>query len=351
MNNIKNKNEKKILIILALIMNIDILYLLYPFYGDMIFDISKFGLFEILEKHHVRLSITILSLLSTTSFALIIHDVYNAFFAKGNTIYKAKAKTILIAIVLTVISVAVHYYFFEDLEINVSNKITVFRLFIWYGARATYMSLIVIYISDLNIKKNEERAKKSIINKLELENSFTKYSMLKEQINPHFIFNTINTLNALIQSEDKNAINYITNISNILNYSFSEQDLATLPEELEIAKSYAHLIQMRYRNNVVFNFYTNNCKTYYRLPIFALQTLLENAIKHNKITINNHLHITINCHENYIEVINNVSPKIETYESTGIGLFNLSQRYKLLANKEITIKSNNNYFMVQLPYI
>lgn len=346
-----NKNEYYILISLAIIMNIDILYLLYPFYSDIVYKWTELGIFTIIDKHIVRISNTTLSLLSTTTYAIIIYYFYNRFSKIGLSRKATLAFTISLGMILTSLTVLLHYKYFNDLEPNPSSHITLFRLFVWYGARATYMSLISIYISDLNIKKQVESKKQKLLNKFELENSITKYSMLKEQINPHFIFNTINTLNALIQFDDKNTIKYINNISKILNYSTTEKDIALTNDEISIGKSYAHLIKMRYKKNIKFNFTTNeSCGSKY-IPKFAIQTLLENAIKHNSITENANLEIEVTCKNDYIEVKNNINVKKQNNESTGIGLQNLNLRYLFLANKNINILADDKYFCVQIPYI
>ncbi len=332
-------------------MNIDILYMLYPFYSDIVYKLTELGITNIIDKHSIRISNTILSILSTTTYAIVIYYLYNKFNKIGFTRNATLIFTISLGIILTSITVLFHYKYFNDLEPNPSTHITLFRLFVWYGARATYMSLISIYISDLNIKKQVESNKQKLLSRFELENSITKYSMLKEQINPHFIFNTINTLNALIQFENKNTLKYINNISQILNYSTTERDIASTNEEINIGKSYAHLIKMRYKKNIKFNFISSEKSLSKEIPKFAIQTLLENAIKHNSITENLNLEIEITCTDDYIEVKNNINPKKQNYESTGIGLQNLNLRYLYLANKTINIIANDNYFIVQIPYI
>jgi len=189
--------------------------------------------------------------------------------------------------------------------------------------------------------------------KLSLENIRNRYEALKNQIDPHFLFNSLNTLDGLISLENEKAHSYLQNLSSTFRYIIQTKDIIKLSEELKFVDSYTYLMKIRYGKNLQIQYNINDKYfLYYIMPI-SLQLLIENAIKHNIINDNNKLVITIKTTENdTIKIENNIKPKIETSASTskGIGLKNLIERYQLLFNKEVKI-TKNTVFSVEIPLI
>ena len=187
--------------------------------------------------------------------------------------------------------------------------------------------------------------------KLISENIRIRYEVLKNQLDPHFLFNSLNTLDGLIGIEDDKAHEYVQNLSQVFRHAIGNKDILSLEEEINFTQSYAKLMKIRYGNNfqVQYNIderYIN----WYIMPI-SIQLLVENAIKHNVISNKYPLIITIETTtNNTIKVSNAIQPKIGVEAGEGIGLANLTERYKLLFQKEISI-DKTDVFSVEIPLI
>lgn len=179
-----------------------------------------------------------------------------------------------------------------------------------------------------------------------------RYEALKAQINPHFLFNTLNTLNSIIALDQKKAQEYLQKLSSIFRYTIQGKDSSSLAEEVVFTRDYCSLMQIRYGEHIKFVFEISDKYNEYRLPPFSIQTLVENAIKHNVISRRYPLVITISTGEDdTVTVFNLVNRKPEAEWGEGVGLANLSERYRLKYGKEIDIRSSGTAFSVKLPLI
>lgn len=179
-----------------------------------------------------------------------------------------------------------------------------------------------------------------------------RYEALKAQINPHFLFNTLNTLNSMIGFDQKKAQEYLQKLSSIFRYTIQGKDDTTLSEELVFTRDYCDLMQIRYGEHIKFIFEISGEYNEYRLPPFSIQTLVENAIKHNVISKRHPLAITVSTGEDdTVTVFNLVTRKEEVEAGEGIGLANLAERYRLKYGKEIVIRDSGEIFSVTLPLI
>ena len=197
-----------------------------------------------------------------------------------------------------------------------------------------------------------ERQKALIENeKLVVENIRIRYEVLKNQVDPHFLFNSLNTLDGLIGVDDDKAHEFVQNISSVFRYAIGNKEIMYLDEELDFTEAYASLMKIRYGDNFQIQYnIEEKYKRYYIMPI-SLQLLVENAIKHNVISNKHSLIITIETTLNdTIRVLNNIQPKQKAEPGTGIGLANLTERYKLLFQKEVTI-TQTDVFCVEIPLI
>ena len=187
--------------------------------------------------------------------------------------------------------------------------------------------------------------------KLSVESIQNRYDALKNQVDPHFLFNSLNTLNGLIGYDDEKAQEYVTQLSSVFRYTTQSKKITQLSEELDFVNSYIHLMKIRYDEALRIDFHLDEKYFgYYILP-FGLQSLLENAVKHNVITMKYPLSITIETTDrDTIKVKNNIRLKMEEGTS-GIGLSNLDERYKLIFNKEIVIHKDDSFFTVEIPLI
>jgi len=269
---------------------------------------------------------------------------------------RLKLYSIFLAIVLTVISV----YILNDLLFSVLNKIDDGGPPRGRGHRDEFdyanffvSGLVVgcVLIIRLIFQKQTITLENETLRREALQSQFES---LKNQLSPHFLFNSLTALKILIKEEPETAQNYVNSLSRALRYTLksNEKQLVTLKEEMEFMESYLFLIRMRFGDNLSIGTTINENLLLHNLPPLTIQTLVENAIKHNEISKRNPLRINILTTENEsLVIVNDIHEKITGEEGTGIGLTNLSKQYQLLINKEIIIRNENNRFSVEVPLI
>ena len=207
-----------------------------------------------------------------------------------------------------------------------------------------YTSLIVL------LNKNQEKVLEN--KNLEIESLQNRYNMLKNQVDPHFLFNSLNTLNGLIGYDAKLAKEYVNQLSKMFRYTMQENRVVMLNEELKFIESYIYMMKMRYGDSLSINIKIDSMYlTHYILP-FGLQILIENAVKHNVISQKQPLVVSIATTDSEtILVENNLQPKRDKSKSNGLGLANLNERYWLMFDKSISIKHEDEKFFVEIPLI
>lgn len=196
---------------------------------------------------------------------------------------------------------------------------------------------------------NRLRAEKMETAKVEAE-----LEALKTQIDPHFIFNSLNTLSYLITREPQSARLFNDTLAKVYRYILSnkDKDLLMLKEELEFISNYFYLLKIRFGDAVNMIIEINDVSAEdYLIPPISLQTLVENAIKHNEFNEMHPLDIKVTVAANYVVVRNPVKPKEQSSPSNKIGLNNLDNRYKLITRKNIVIENNYRFFTVKLPIL
>ena len=210
----------------------------------------------------------------------------------------------------------------------------------------------IVYLSTLSVVMVIHGQQVLLENqRLLAENIRNRYETLKNQLNPHFLFNSLNTLDGLISLDEGKAHNYVQNLSSIFRYTIQNKEVTTLEDELNFVESYVYLMKIRYGDNLNIQYAVDEkYYRYYIMPV-SLQLLIENAIKHNVINNKHPLTIFIETTENgTIKVSNTIQPKINAETGEGIGLANLTERYNLLFDKEILI-TQNGVFGVEVPLI
>ncbi|MDR2883276.1 MAG: histidine kinase [Alistipes sp.] len=189
--------------------------------------------------------------------------------------------------------------------------------------------------------------------RLKSENLRSRYNTLVGQINPHFLFNSLNSLSALVR-EDKNddAVRYIDRLSDTFRYTIRNEANATttLGEELEFVSAYKYLLEVRYAGKLFIDIDVDAGKLGWSLPTFSVQPLIENAVKHNVITRARPLRVSIRTEGNRLVVSNPINPKLEPENGTGIGLANLDHRWRLLTGHGIDVRNDGATFSVSLPF-
>lgn len=189
--------------------------------------------------------------------------------------------------------------------------------------------------------------------KLKSEKLAAQYQGLKNQLNPHFLFNSLNALSNLVYEDADKSAAFIQKLSKIYRYVLEVQneELVTLKREVEFAKNYLDLQKIRFEESLQFSIEIREENNKW-LPPLSLQLLLENAIKHNVASKANPLVINIIQKGEEMWISNNFQPKNSIEESsTGIGLKNIEQRYHVLSNQKPEIKSDENEFLVILPLL
>ena len=188
--------------------------------------------------------------------------------------------------------------------------------------------------------------------RLKTENLSTRYNMLMGQINPHFFFNSLNSLSMLVREQDNDrALEYIDQLSYTFRYIIQngQSSVTTLREEVAFAEAYAYLFKIRYEDKLFFEFDIEEGYMDWTLPALSLQPLIGNAVKHNTITSKNPLRVVIRVVDGVLEVENAKHTKLDVEPSTGIGLQNLRSRWQIVANRDIEIIETQERFMVRLP--
>jgi len=189
--------------------------------------------------------------------------------------------------------------------------------------------------------------------KLRAENLQSQYDVLLKQVNPHFFFNTMNSLASLVREGRKeSALKYIGELSDTFRYVMqsSDRELVTLEEELKSLSAYCYLLQIRYEGKLFFNIDVNEPLKQMYMPVLTLQPLIENVVKHNAITQRMPLNVIIKGNwDDSLIVSNQKRPRKDKADNSGIGLKNLATRYKLLTGNEIIIEESEKEFSVILP--
>ncbi|MCR9182986.1 MAG: 2TM domain-containing protein [Flavobacteriaceae bacterium] len=180
-----------------------------------------------------------------------------------------------------------------------------------------------------------------------------QFESLKNQIDPHFLFNSLNVLTSLIEENPEKAQQFTTSLSKIYRYVLDQKDkeLVSLEEELAFAKTYVKLLQMRFENSIQFDIPATASNPEARVVPLSLQLLLENTIKHNIVSESKPLHIRIYEKDNYLVVENNLQRKEVLKTRKGVGLQNIINRYGILTHRRVEILENNQLFQVRLPIL
>lgn len=196
--------------------------------------------------------------------------------------------------------------------------------------------------------------KKSLIEIEKYKNETTQSQLqnLKNQINPHFLFNNLSVLSSLVYSDQDKAVDFINQLSKVYRYILEnrETELATLESELTFIQSYIFLLQLRFDKNIAFDIKVEDSKNHLLIPPMSLQILVENAIKHNEISSEQPLKITLKTEDDFMIVENNYQLRSNHEPSSKTGLQNIKDRYSFFTEREIEIIQNEK-FIVKLPIL
>jgi len=219
-----------------------------------------------------------------------------------------------------------------------------------FGLWITLSIVIAFHIIYLYNKYQQKKIKEQ---KVIAGTASAKFDALKNQLDPHFLFNSLNVLSSLIEENPDNAQKFTTSLSKVYRYVLEQKnkDLVTVDEELEFAKTYMSLLKMRFEDSIIFEIPKKASNPDSKVVPLSLQLLLENAVKHNMVTTNKPLHIKIYEEHGSLVVMNNLQPKQIVKKSSGVGLNNIKQRYDLLTDKKVIINQQVKSFAVAIPML
>jgi len=205
------------------------------------------------------------------------------------------------------------------------------------------------FMTNWKIAMTQESTKQEIVAKTET----AKFESLKSQLDPHFLFNSLNVLTSLIGENPYKAEKFTTQLSKVYRYVLEQRnkDLIPVLEEIKFANTYMELLGMRFEDAVKFEIPSSITNKNLKIVPLSLQLLLENAVKHNVVSSSKPLTIRIYEQDNYLIIENNINPKQAIGQGTKVGLRNIADRYGLITDKNVIIENNNKIFKVSLPLL
>ena len=270
-------------------------------------------------------------------------------------------KRTVLGIVVTLIANVIVCYLCGYLNfVVIQNTATIEEFFSEKYAFTNWFTINIALLASafLHAKSFMEEWKKSsrkevVEQKLIAKSANAQFESLKNQLDPHFLFNSLNVLDALIEENPPQAQRFTNSMSKIYRYVLDQKDkeLVTVEEELMFAKTYSELLITRFEDSVSFDFNVDESVMQQFVVPLSLQLLLENAIKHNFATSKKPLHINIFSENGFLCIQNNLQAREILKERDGIGLSNIVQRYSLLTKNNVYIEKSEEIFKVKIPIL
>ena len=259
---------------------------------------------------------------------------------------------ILGSLLITTVLSIIFYLLIWALDPLVSGPPFPFPIIRDYLVRGYFLMAVVILNCYLLRSLYRQRAIAIENEELRTENIRSHYEALKSQLDPHFLFNSMNTLQSLIDIDPSKASDYVQQLSTVLRYTLQSKEVVTLAEEMKCVHDYCSMMQVRYGDNLRFDIRMDKNYDNAKVLPFAVQGLVENAIKHNVISAKQPFVIQIFTTDNdELEIRNVIQPKHKMEADTGIGLANLAERYRLQWDKDVVIRDDGKTFCVTIPLI
>lgn len=216
---------------------------------------------------------------------------------------------------------------------------------------AILMNTFTITIIEFFVQNQQSSEREIEFERLQTDNLKMQYQQLKGQINPHFLFNSLNAMVSLINKDPQRATIYTKKLSEVYRYVLTHdmEDSVKVSDEMEFIRNYIAILDIRFEKGLRVEIDVRKQDYERNIPPMALQVLVENAVKHNVVSASKPLHVTISSDGNYLIASNNISPRLRVETSTGIGLKNLSGKCKITTGKDIIINDNRSQFTVKIP--
>ncbi len=214
----------------------------------------------------------------------------------------------------------------------------------------TFFILLIVHFIYLYKGYQENKVKEQ---KIIAGTASAKFESLKNQIDPHFLFNSLNVLSSLIEENPENAQRFTTSLSKIYRYVLEQKDkeLVSVEEELAFAKTYMNLLKMRFENSLFYELPSTIPNPEAKVVPLSLQLLLENTVKHNVVSEQRPLNIRIFMDGDYLAIQNDYQKKEVLQERKGVGLQNIINRYGIITNRKVLIEQNEQTFTVKIPVL
>lgn len=214
----------------------------------------------------------------------------------------------------------------------------------------TFVVLLIVHFVYLYKGYQENKVKEQ---KIIAGTANAKFESLKNQIDPHFLFNSLNVLSSLIEENPENAQRFTTSLSKIYRYVLEQKDkeLVSIEEELAFAKTYMNLLKMRFENSLFYELPATIPNLEAKVVPLSLQLLLENTVKHNVVSEQRPLHIRIFLEGDYLAIQNDYQKKEVLQDRQGVGLQNIINRYGIITNRKVLIEQNEQTFTVKIPVL
>jgi sensor histidine kinase YesM len=263
-------------------------------------------------------------------------------------IFKGVVGSVIISTIAFFLARLFHFVVIEGFTFSYFLEVEHINNYIFSMLIAFILTLIFhlfYFYKALKDSKINEQASLAAVQKAQLQ-------AVKDQLDPHFLFNSLNVLTSLIEENPENAQDFTTGLSRIYRYVLEqkEKDVVALEDELMFAKRYVELLKMRFEDSVNLSIDVKDTKGIYLLPL-SLQLVLENAVKHNIISKQKPLSIYISKTNTHLLIENTLQLKTQLSNRKGVGLENIKYRYKLISNEKIKIEQTSNRFKIALPLV
>jgi two-component system, LytTR family, sensor kinase len=221
------------------------------------------------------------------------------------------------------------------------------------NSAALFCTIMIIAIYESIYFMHQLRHSVEETENLKRENLAAQLNALRTQVNPHFLFNNLNTLSSIIPDDPKQAVDFVQQLAKVYRHILEVKDEKSiaLKDELDLMKAYIFLLKTRFGDNLAVSIDIATEKMQKKIVPLSLQILMENAIKHNIVSAEKPLQINVFAENGSLVVSNNLQMKNQINESTGIGLDNIRNRYKLLSDKPVNVTASATNFTVSIPLI
>lgn len=303
---------------------------------------------------------------------VLISFMYSFFLGAGNGLIndylnkkfpwsEATTKRAIISIVVILIANTILVYFCNYMNFVVFQKAATTQQYFsgrynfinWFTINVALLISAFLHAKGFMDELKKTSRKEVVEQKLIAKSANAQFESLKNQLDPHFLFNSLNVLSSLIDENPRQAQKFTASMSKIYRYVLEQKDkeLVTVQDELDFAKTYCELLKTRFEDSVDFVFDVNeNDLRKFVVPL-SLQLLLENCIKHNFATSSKPLMIKVFTENDCLCIENNLQAREQLKESAGIGLANIVQRYALLTKRNVFIEKSEDYFKIKLPVL